>query len=86
VEDGAAAAATAAAARRSLWPLVRAVWLKVARNPNVYAGVLGVAWACVTNRCAYVSDCMHAEILVLSESLILLGDSRALLRKFRSNF
>lgn len=64
VEDGAAAAATAAAARRSLWPLVRAVWLKVARNPNVYAGVLGVAWACVTNRCAYVSDCMHAEILV----------------------
>ncbi|KAF8694932.1 hypothetical protein HU200_038038 [Digitaria exilis] len=34
----------------SFWPLVRAVWMKVARNPNVYAGVLGVAWACVTNR------------------------------------
>jgi auxin efflux carrier family len=33
-----------------VWPLVRAVWLKVARNPNVYAGVLGVAWSCVTNR------------------------------------
>ncbi|PVH64648.1 hypothetical protein PAHAL_2G323500 [Panicum hallii] len=39
-------------AARSFWPLVRAVWMKVARNPNVYAGVLGVAWACVTNRFA----------------------------------
>jgi len=39
-------------AARSFRPLVRAVWMKVARNPNVYAGVLGVAWACVTNRCA----------------------------------
>ncbi|RLN36003.1 putative auxin efflux carrier component 4 [Panicum miliaceum] len=38
------------AAVRSFWPLVRAVWMKVARNPNVCAGVLGVAWACVTNR------------------------------------
>jgi auxin efflux carrier family protein len=39
-----------AAARSTFWQLVRAVWIKVARNPNVYAGVLGVAWACVTNR------------------------------------
>lgn len=37
---------------QSAWALVRAVGLKVARNPNVYAGVLGVAWSCVTNRCA----------------------------------
>jgi predicted permease len=36
--------------REPVWPLVRAVWLKVARNPNVYAGVLGVTWSCVTNR------------------------------------
>lgn len=35
---------------QSAWALVRAVGLKVARNPNVYAGVLGVAWSCVTNR------------------------------------
>ena len=37
---------------RSFWPLVRAVWTKVARNPNIYAGILGVSWACVTNRFA----------------------------------
>nr|CAB3462093.1 unnamed protein product [Digitaria exilis] len=34
----------------AFWPLVRAVWMKVARNPTLYAGVLGVAWACVINR------------------------------------
>lgn len=39
-------------AAQSLWPLVTAVWKKVARNPNVYAGILGVSWACVTNRFA----------------------------------
>ncbi|XP_052168487.1 probable auxin efflux carrier component 5b isoform X1 [Oryza glaberrima] len=69
VEDGAAAAATAAAARRSLWPLVRAVWLKVARNPNVYAGVLGVAWACVTNR---MDPAWHVETPSIIEGSVLI--------------
>jgi auxin efflux carrier family len=43
-------------AARSFWPLVKAVWTKVAKNPNVYAGVLGVAWACVTNRFATLTN------------------------------
>uniref|UniRef100_A0A0E0B504 Auxin efflux carrier component n=1 Tax=Oryza glumipatula TaxID=40148 RepID=A0A0E0B504_9ORYZ len=69
VEDGAAAAATAAAARRSLWPLVRAVWLKVARNPNVYAGVLGVAWACVTNRWhVETPSIIEGSVLIMSKT------------------
>ncbi|CAO2162640.1 unnamed protein product [Urochloa humidicola] len=33
-----------------LWPTVRTVALKLARNPNVYASVLGVAWACIAFR------------------------------------
>jgi auxin efflux carrier family len=40
------------AVQSSFWPLVRAVWTKVARNPNIYAGILGVSWACVTSRFA----------------------------------
>jgi auxin efflux carrier family len=33
-----------------VWPMARTVGLKLARNPNVYASVLGVAWACVAYR------------------------------------
>ncbi|XP_047052993.1 probable auxin efflux carrier component 5c isoform X2 [Lolium rigidum] len=36
--------------RVELWPMARTVGLKLARNPNVYASVLGVAWACVAYR------------------------------------
>jgi auxin efflux carrier family len=31
-------------------PLLRVVLLNMTRNPSVYAGVLGVAWSCVTHR------------------------------------
>jgi hypothetical protein len=31
-------------------PLLRVVLLNMARNPSVYAGVLGVAWSFVTHR------------------------------------
>ncbi|CAL5005101.1 unnamed protein product [Urochloa decumbens] len=33
-----------------LWPTVWTVGLKLARNPNVYASVLGVVWACIAFR------------------------------------
>ncbi|VAI34230.1 unnamed protein product [Triticum turgidum subsp. durum] len=33
-------------------PLLRAVGVKLARNPNVYASLLGVAWSSVANRFA----------------------------------
>jgi auxin efflux carrier family len=36
--------------RIRVWPMARTVGLKLARNPNVYASVLGVAWACVAYR------------------------------------
>ncbi|TKW11358.1 hypothetical protein SEVIR_6G228200v4 [Setaria viridis] len=35
---------------RRLWPIVRTVGLKLAGNPNVYASVLGVVWACIAFR------------------------------------
>ncbi|XP_044950238.1 probable auxin efflux carrier component 5b [Hordeum vulgare subsp. vulgare] len=46
-EDGRKTAATGCA----FWaPLLRAVGVKLARNPNVYASLLGVAWSSVANR------------------------------------
>ncbi|CAN6196531.1 unnamed protein product [Urochloa humidicola] len=57
------------AAARSFWPLVRAVWMKVAKNPNVYAGVLGVAWACVTNRWHIETpSIIEGSLLVMSKT------------------
>lgn len=36
--------------RIRLWPMASTVGMKLARNPNVYASVLGVAWACIAYR------------------------------------
>ncbi|XP_040382855.1 probable auxin efflux carrier component 5c [Oryza brachyantha] len=36
--------------RLRFWPTARGVGLKLARNPNVYASVLGVVWACIAYR------------------------------------
>ncbi|KAK3133769.1 hypothetical protein QOZ80_6AG0540770 [Eleusine coracana subsp. coracana] len=56
-------------AAASFWPLVRAVWIKVARNPNVYAGVLGVAWACVTNRWHIETpSIIEGSVLIMSKT------------------
>lgn len=35
---------------RRCWAMARTVGIKVASNPNVYASVLGVAWACAAYR------------------------------------
>ncbi|CAD6264817.1 unnamed protein product [Miscanthus lutarioriparius] len=50
VEMNAEEEATAAAGTIRLWPMVRTVGLKLAGNPNVYASVLGVVWACIAYR------------------------------------
>ncbi|XP_062196643.1 probable auxin efflux carrier component 5c [Phragmites australis] len=39
-----------APARIRIWPMVRTVGLKLTWNPNVYASVLGVVWACAAYR------------------------------------
>jgi auxin efflux carrier family len=52
----------------AFWPpLLRKVGLKLARNPNVYASLLGVAWSSVANRFAC---CGTIHILVLNTSHI----------------
>nr|WCB22849.1 PIN4 [Zizania latifolia] len=42
--------ASAAGSGLRFWPTARTVGLKLARNPNVYASVLGVVWACIAYR------------------------------------
>uniref|UniRef100_A0A0D3H8N1 Auxin efflux carrier component n=1 Tax=Oryza barthii TaxID=65489 RepID=A0A0D3H8N1_9ORYZ len=42
---------------------------EVARNPNVYAGVLGVAWACVTNRWhVETPSIIEGSVLIMSKT------------------
>ncbi|CAM0911888.1 unnamed protein product [Alopecurus aequalis] len=48
--DVEAAPPTSGSGRIRLWPMARTVGLKLTRNPNVYASVLGVAWACIAYR------------------------------------
>ncbi|CAM0952232.1 unnamed protein product [Alopecurus aequalis] len=55
--------------RKPVWPLVRAVWIKVAKNPNVYAGVPGVAWSCVTNRWhIQTPSIIEGSVLIMSRT------------------
>ncbi|XP_066394636.1 probable auxin efflux carrier component 5b isoform X2 [Miscanthus floridulus] len=57
------------AVQSSFWPLVGAVWTKVARNPNIYAGILGVSWACVTNRWHIETpSIIEGSVLVMSKT------------------
>lgn len=54
---GPAAAATVVVVvpvKPSLWALVKVVAHKLSRNPNTYASFVGITWACVANRYAYV--------------------------------
>ncbi|NP_001140977.1 Probable auxin efflux carrier component 5b [Zea mays] len=68
-ESGGGGSGGGTTAAQSLWPLVTAVWKKVARNPNVYAGILGVSWACVTNRWHIETpSIIEGSVLVMSKT------------------
>ncbi|CAL5097650.1 unnamed protein product [Urochloa decumbens] len=43
-------AGPAAGGRPSMWTLVKVVLYKLGRNPNTYASVGGIIWACIANR------------------------------------
>uniref|UniRef100_A0A0E0AXZ9 Auxin efflux carrier component n=1 Tax=Oryza glumipatula TaxID=40148 RepID=A0A0E0AXZ9_9ORYZ len=48
--NGGVVAAPGGGVRLPFWATARTVGLKLARNPNVYASVLGVVWACIAYR------------------------------------
>ncbi|KAL5834387.1 hypothetical protein ACOSQ4_013884 [Xanthoceras sorbifolium] len=51
--------------RPKFWTLMRAVWLKLAMNPNAYACIIGLVWAFVANR-------WHLEMPSIVEGSILI--------------
>ncbi|KAM3276508.1 hypothetical protein ACQJBY_044738 [Aegilops geniculata] len=69
--DGRKAAATGCA----FWaPLLRAVGVKLARNPNVYASLLGVAWSSVANRWHLkLPSIIDGSIAIMSKTCIGMG-------------
>ncbi|XP_021320085.1 probable auxin efflux carrier component 5c isoform X1 [Sorghum bicolor] len=61
-------AAAAAGTTIRLWPLVRTVGLKLAGNPNVYASVLGVVWACIAYRYVRGTGIVTGSLDVMSKT------------------
>ncbi|KAK3166339.1 hypothetical protein QOZ80_1AG0044550 [Eleusine coracana subsp. coracana] len=59
----------AAAAKPSLWALVKVVAHKLARNPNTYASFVGITWACVANRLHIeLPSAFEGSVLIMSKS------------------
>ncbi|KAK3006123.1 hypothetical protein RJ639_015502 [Escallonia herrerae] len=53
----------------SFWLLMKMVWIKLARNPNSYACVVGLAWSCISNRWhIQMPSIVHGPILILSKA------------------
>ncbi|CAN6358071.1 unnamed protein product [Urochloa humidicola] len=52
-----------AAGRTSMWTLVKVVLYKLGRNPNTYASVGGIIWACIANR-------LHISLPIIIENSI----------------
>ncbi|XP_059433336.1 auxin efflux carrier component 5-like [Corylus avellana] len=65
VETGNDLEIAASAGRPSFCYLMRTVWLKLGRNPNSYACIIGIAWALIANR-------WHIQMPSIVEGSILL--------------
>ncbi|KAI3973224.1 hypothetical protein MKX01_020293 [Papaver californicum] len=57
--------------RPSFWYPVKIVLLKLARNPNTYAGIMGIAWAFISNRWHIeMPRIMDGSILIMQKAAI----------------
>ncbi|CAI9090911.1 OLC1v1025799C1 [Oldenlandia corymbosa var. corymbosa] len=53
----------------SIWSLMKAVWRKLATNPNTYGCIIGVTWACISNRWNIpMPAVMEGSILIMSRA------------------
>ncbi|VFQ61424.1 unnamed protein product [Cuscuta campestris] len=63
------AAAVAAGNSPSLKPLIKAVFIKLSKNPNSYACFLGLVWALISNRWNFHMPCiLEDSILIMSKA------------------
>ncbi|KAA8538927.1 hypothetical protein F0562_025619 [Nyssa sinensis] len=55
--------------RGSFWYLMKVVWLKLAKNPNSYACIVGIIWAFLANRWHFqMPSIMEGSILIMSRA------------------
>ncbi|XAR64887.1 hypothetical protein NMG60_11008775 [Bertholletia excelsa] len=55
--------------RSSFWSSMRVVWVKLAVNPNIYGCIIGLTWACLSNRWHFqMPKIMEASVLVMSRA------------------
>ncbi|KAL5567000.1 hypothetical protein UlMin_030164 [Ulmus minor] len=53
----------------SFWTLMKAVWIKLAMNPNSYAVYIGIIWALISNRWhIQMPNIMEGSILIMSKA------------------
>uniref|UniRef100_A0A2N9IXX9 Auxin efflux carrier component n=1 Tax=Fagus sylvatica TaxID=28930 RepID=A0A2N9IXX9_FAGSY len=53
----------------SFWYLMRTVWLKLAKNPNSYACIVGITWAFIANRWHFeIPSILEGSILIMSKA------------------
>ncbi|KAL5566758.1 hypothetical protein UlMin_029922 [Ulmus minor] len=53
----------------SFWTLMKAVWIKLAMNPNSYAVYIGIIWALISNRWhVQMPNIMEGSILIMSKA------------------
>ncbi|XP_072989773.1 auxin efflux carrier component 5-like isoform X2 [Typha latifolia] len=54
---------------RSFRSLVKIAWFKLALNPNVYAGILGITWAFIANRWRFeMPSIIEGSVLIMSRA------------------
>lgn len=57
------------AQKPSYWALMKIVWLKLALNPNSYASIVGLSWACVANRWHFeMPSIIEGSVLIMSRA------------------
>lgn len=55
--------------KRSYWSFAKVVWVKMAMNPNVYANVLGLAWALMASRFKFtMPSIMEGSVEIMSKA------------------
>ncbi|XP_011077194.1 auxin efflux carrier component 5 [Sesamum indicum] len=67
--DSKSTTSTSSNRQPSFWSLMKRVWLKLAKNPNSYACIIGIAWAFLSNRWNFkMPNIMEGSILIMSRA------------------
>ncbi|KAK4385735.1 Auxin efflux carrier component 5 [Sesamum angolense] len=69
IGDSKSSRSTSSNRQPSFWSLMKRVWLKLAKNPNSYACIIGITWAFLSNRWNFkMPNIMEGSILIMSRA------------------